>query len=717
MPSTKKAAAADKGLTTRTRFRRLLAGNPNYFGTAPDTGFAVVEKIVASTSYEQLTSVGYNPRARQVYATFDIRKSSGYGGGLCAFGGTEHVRFYGQAGGGWTDLGTAATEVHDIPAGKDCRNRSTHPLSYSVQVPYAPARRWCFVPQLRKVRAILSYGVVPPPNQPDWVPVWGNVLECHVQIDKTTLFSDLFLDDKFTATIDPAILDVIVAQLPPPVPPPIPDLPDLPPLPDPPGPGPLPGPLPPVSLQQRLETYAEGSGRRRKFSVEPARFALPELEEIVASPSFTPAASTALAGLLQPYGIDLGDLVAVLEDTTGNIDYEELVDVGLDVNRHRVDATYAVKKGGGYSGGLCTAGSTEYVAFWADWNDTCEWTFLGTVPVAAYDFGTLPDGRLCYTASLPVDLSEVMDRCTRPKVGKVRAVLSWNTPPSTTDADAVPTYGNRLDTHVLLPVRAGTPGTLTTVGGVKTDFISDVTGLTTPTAKFVDSGADVDALGRPCPFGGLVVVRGPAVAGKRYRLRVVDGAGGTQTLTEKIWVTPAAPGSPGSYVNGTPDGWFDYRPLADNFNQTLGYYRSTGDAKVDIVLEIEGEGDVDHQVIQLDNTWPTVAVDITTPGNCEVASPGTVIEGTVAVHDTYLGSWSVVIDGGPPAFGPHTIETGTTNTPLGGAAWSTATPAQPFPASLAPCGYVARVTAGDRTIVGSTPGGHTSTTDVGFSVV
>jgi hypothetical protein len=55
---------------------------------------------------------------------------------------------------------------------------------------------------------------------------------------------------------------------------------------------------------------------------------------------------------------------------------------------------------------------------------------------------------------LPLDLTWFRRLCTEKGLHRVRAVLSWNTPPSTVDPDAVPHWGNRLDAHVhVLPGR------------------------------------------------------------------------------------------------------------------------------------------------------------------------------------------------------------------------------------------------------------------------
>ena len=108
---------------TRTAFRSLISANPNYFGNLPDSGFKKVASLASKTTYEELTSVGYNPWQKRLFATFDIKKAFGYSGNLCDDGSTEYVRFFVDFGGGWQDAGVVATDVHDIPTGKDCANR------------------------------------------------------------------------------------------------------------------------------------------------------------------------------------------------------------------------------------------------------------------------------------------------------------------------------------------------------------------------------------------------------------------------------------------------------------------------------------------------------------------------------------------------------------------------------------------------------------------
>ena len=699
----KKAARIDK---SRAQFRALITSNPNYFGNLSGTKFKVVKKIIASTSFEKLTELGYNPHLKKLSATFDLKKTSGYGGDLCTDGTQEFVRFYVDLGSGWEDAGLAGTDVHDIPSGKDCAKKNSHPLSYSVEIHYTPKRKWCTSPQLPRARAILSWNAQPPAGQPDWKPVYGNVLECNIQIDKGLSFG-IFADElKAVKNLPVNLADSIKY--------PVEVIPD--------SPGPFPGPDPApfvasvkLSIEELALKYLKAKGA--KLKVEPKRFVFPAYQEIKLNTDASPDALAALTDSLAKFNIDIKDLLPAIEDTSGNVSYEELEDVGLDYNQEKLVATYRVKKQNGFSGGLCSKGSTEYVSFWADWKDKCKWQYLGTVSVKSYDFDTLPDGGLCYTAVLPVDLSKVRRDCNKPRIGRVRAVLSWNTPPSAVNPSSVPHWGNRLDAHVLIPpgeVYTGVRPIMTVVGGIGVPYISNISGLTSTGAKFVDNGLKADSLGRHCPFGGRVVVRGPGFPGHRYRVQVRElGTSVWSTLIKKVWVTTTL--GFGSYHTIDGDGWFKYLGYSQNFAGILAYFNTSGNEKWDIRLQIEGVFGYASQVVQLDNTGPTVGVSITDPvGDCGLLIPGTPLKGKAFATDSYMGSWSVVIDGGPSGFGPVATTTGssgTSNTPAGGSEWTFDT------TGLVQCGYVVRVHARDRAIINSVGSNHHRSTDVGFCVI
>ena len=83
-------------------------------------------------------------------------------------------------------------------------------------------------------------------------------------------------------------------------------------------------------------------------------------------------------------------MLDALDKDSGNTTYEKLECLGLEHqgNSDRLVATFHLDKTSGYSGGPCTAGSTEYVAFWADWDDDCKFEYLGTVETNVHDYAS-----------------------------------------------------------------------------------------------------------------------------------------------------------------------------------------------------------------------------------------------------------------------------------------------------------------------------------------
>ena len=97
-----------------------------------------------------------------------------------------------------------------------------------------------------------------------------------------------------------------------------------------------------------------------------------------------------------------------------------------------------------------TAGSREFVVFWADWGSGFQ--YEGTTSVTVHDFSSLPAAGLEYKVFLPVNvLAHARSGSKGAKTVKVRAVLSWNTPPSTNDPCAPVVWGNSLDGVILIP--------------------------------------------------------------------------------------------------------------------------------------------------------------------------------------------------------------------------------------------------------------------------
>jgi hypothetical protein len=734
--ATSRAAASTPRIPkARSQFTRLLAANPNYFGTMPEAGEAAVSAQTGNTTYEEVTCVAYSPQLRLLEATVQLKLPGGYAGALCDPGSTEYVRFYLDYGAGWTDAGVAGFNSHDLPATTDCAGDATKPLSYVVTLEIDPQKAACFKAVLPAVRAILSWNLEPPPGAPGWTPPWGNAIDDHVQIKpRPWLWGDL---------VSPLVDIVDKIELPPlveevyPIPIPLPD-------------------PPPLDLAQAIELYA-GAGdaaakapraRKAEGAVEAHRFATTALSAAMGQAGGGVEASglLSLAETFKAYDLDLSAIIDAFEDTKSNVGYEELECVGLDTDLERLVATFRVKRPVGYSGGLCTAGSLEHIAFWADWDDDCAWTYLGTATVNVHDIASIPPEGLAYAAVLPIDLKAIRRPCEEPRIARVRAVLSWSILPSTTDPDALTTWGNRLDTHV--QVKPGDPigapqAIITAIGGIGLPYIdTGGDGMTWPFVHFASFGtqwADPwGTHGRKCPFGGLVMIQGPSFAsgGFKYRLWARNTVTSELVLVKsKFWVLNFL--GFGSWQ--TPDpvtGYSPYLPVLANMENVLAYWNPPGDDLWEVRLEMATAAEVvvdstPWYRIQLDNAGPvrkpkgeapiaTDTLDIsieTGGGDCADFTVGDVIGGRLVARDPYFGAYSLSTL--PSSLGPTNP---TTDPPVSNLVQTP--PALPLPgghgwkldtAGMDPCGYVVMLRVWDRAIVGSQPGSHNENfTDVGF---
>jgi hypothetical protein len=679
----------------RGSFTSLLAQNPNYFGNLPDSPFPVQLELIGNVSFEELTCVSYNPDRRVLEATISIKRPTGYLGNLCATGSREYIRFFVDDGAGFKDAGLAGIEVHDIPSGADCAGDPRLPLSYVATLPIQPRTDRCRTPILPLVRAILSWQVIPPAGDSNagWQPVWGNVLECHVQIkprrfiidDLIPLFTEelvkkVKLPPDFALTLPPELETAATAPVP------------------------LPGP-PPLSLQELAALYPE----RVREAVPPHRFGLADIHATVGTGALGQDVILAKAADFSQLGLDWSAVLAALDETQADVSYEELECVGLDNNVDQLVATFRVKRPLGYSGGPCTRGSNEYIAFWADWTNSCQFVHLATVAVNVHDISPLPDGGLCYAAVLPVDLSQVRRNCQEPVIGRIRAVLSWNVPPSTMDPDALTTWGNRVDVHV--QVRPGVVAQATQIdiiGGIPVTEIdtnpSTGSGMTFPTAHFAAWGSPADdtLLNRPCPFGGQIKIQGaPPLLGWHYQVQV-------QLEGQPAWTGLVTPfvrvnsGGSGLVQGPDPDGFFPFLAFTDNIESMLALWNSSGDDLWRVRLVLRDPAGVltfgPELRVQLDNTAPAIDIHIDSAGDCKTFTKGTVLQGHFVAQDLHFGHYSLFT---LPFPGPVVPSGGKFPTaPAPGDQWTLDTQ------NMDPCGYVVALEAWDRSIVGSAPGLH-----------
>lgn len=714
-----KAPTAVKIEAERMQFREILLKNPNYFGTVIGSSFKPIKKMAGNTKYEELTCIGFNPNQDILEATVQIKLPYGYGGDLCSPGTTEYVRFFVDFGTGWQDAGVVGFSIHDLPDGLDCAKQQNKPLSYVVTLPLDPAkwRKYCQTPILPKVRAVLSWNVLPSVNPLD-SPVWGNVLDRRIQIKPR----QWYIKD---------IAEVIGLEINKPI-----ELPEslkhleLIPLPE-------PSP-PPVEFNALVRQYKTRAGTKAaKGTVEPHRAGFDQIMTALKAPMVSDDFVKAKVAEWKALGLDWAEAVTAIENTSGNTSYEELSCIGLDYNREWLVATFVLKLPSGYAGNLCTKGSSEYVAFWADWDDTCKWQYLGTAEVVVHDIPDIPDGGLCYTAILPVDLDDIRRPCEAPKIGRIRAVLSWATPPSKKNPDELPTWGNRLDTHVQIKpgeVTEGLGAKIRSLGGINVEDIDSGTGLTTPSAKFWydETPADGWGLGRACPFGGLVVIEGKYQPGYYYRIskrRVNDPAGTYSYVTSSFNVRRMDVGSDPQVADPTT-GFFTYKDPALYLDTRLALWYTSGDELWAIRIEVADTllpfpniiATSPEYLIQLDNTppmtapplaSPTIDIHIDSGGDCKTFDEGGLITGTFVALDDYFGGFSLCTLPNTAVFpsnAPTTPQPSTSPTSSG--TWSLNTNA---PKQMKPCGYVVSLHVWDRSIVGSKSGSHNHNhIEVGF---
>ena len=322
-----------------------------------------------------------------------------------------------------------------------------------------------------------------------------------------------------------------------------------------------------------------------------------------------------------------------------------------------------------------------------------------------------------YAVRLPVDLSAYRQACERPRVMRIRAIMSWSVAPPCANPNYVPTWGNREETIIHIAPKAQVPaGRIAIIGGIPVSMIHDVDGVTTPDAVFALSNLAADVSGRPCPFGARVSAQGLPIAGWSYLAEVRTGSGTWAPLVTDLVVVDGI-GNTALHTADNTTKRFTYLPFAQNVNNLLAQWDTSGDLIWEVRLSVyDGagiqQGGFDLHRIQLDNTGPEASIDITTgAGNCGKFQSGTVLAGTVVARDTYLASYSLgvepnVNDPGEAVPVPSGGVVNTSSAP--GDAWTLDT------AGMRACGYVIRVVAGDRAILNNGGGGHVSADSAGF---
>jgi hypothetical protein len=727
----------------RSDFKKLIIQNPNYFGTVPEIKLKPVLPMQGNTKYEELKCVGFYPDNDQLEAIVDVKLPYGYKGSLCSSGSFEYVRFFVDWNGDGDfedegeDVGITSVNVHDIPDTKKPCLDATKPLSYALTLKIDSKKRKCTLPKLVKVRAILSWDVPPPEGNPNYPPVWGNVVDKWVQIKPAdVLLVDIIeLADLKKAKLSSEMLNLNI-------------------------PISKPKTLAPAELKR---LYAEKD-------VPELRFNVAEIVQTANKIKYNP--SLMVKYQLQPQFSQLIKDVTVVLAENPNIKYEELHCVGLNYDLDTLVATLTVKLPCGYSGNLCSQGSYEYVAFWAYVHDQieqmCFWKYLGTSSVNVHDIEPLPDGGLQYAVYLPVDLSSYKDVCSKPQILKIRAILSWNTKPPTNDPNYKPVWGNTVDRLMQLkPVKTPIPP------GEQVPYISQIGGMAIANISGNDETVEPSTLGdgyangvsvlggysgEESPFGGVIAICGHIsnppdnpVLGTFLKYRVEykkKGATNWQPITNdfKIWISTwnGVSWSMSDEMQKAPDGYYTYKedltPPVQQYveGDVLAQWHTPvadgdGEYEIRVLLFKAGApavGDVPANHVKsnivkvmIDNTRPDAKVFLDA-GPCTKFTVGDEITGYFTATDTHIHKYSLSVEPStvgeapkivPPSEGVYpslpalgcTNEFGCTNKSFKLTTTKDTTP----------CGYVIYLRVWDRAIINSSRPGNYNYATVGLCLL
>ncbi len=675
----------------REQFQALILQNPNYFGNLSEAGVKTAPKavlsIVGNTSYEELKCISYHPETRKLEATVLLKQTGGYGGTYCTGGTREYVRFYVDYDrtGNWVDEGLASFDSYSLGFNDD--------LSYSLQVIIDPKKRKCCKngAVLPRVRAILSWNVAPPANQPNWLPVWGNRKEVNIQIEPRHDIFCYITDFLPKFEIDPSKFEKLIEAVNPPFP----------------IPGPDPAPFQELNLLEVKQLY--------KGKVEENRFAAPFVQKALMANNLS---------IFEQSVVDFPSIADFILKTKFNTSFEEVTCVGLNKDLSTLNATVVVKKSNGYSGGLCDSGSREYIAFYMDFGSG--WQYMGTKFVEVHDISGIPADGIHYNVSQKVVLDAHQKEWCKAGKAKVRAILSWNVAPPPSQPDYVAPWGDREDSYVeIKPLPKGvTPGltkiNLDTLGSMPVELIN--------AAGYATGENFVGMKAQDSPFDGVtrfngVVLFAPAFPMKyRILMQEPDSAIANPLVNNVVIRRSGIPGT--TTLVPDSDGWMTY--YNDSVEDFLGSFSPSKEGRHFVTIEVKNaltnvqylsSGAVPFMV---DKTAPDMDIEITNgSGNCGKFTVGETIQGSFSMSDAHPLSLSLSVTPAEEANGarptidgsgglsslsfPLTLSgTGTSGT------WSLDT------SGMMPCGYNVRIDGVDRTIVHSSAIGHRNNDIEGF---
>ena len=757
----------------RRQFKQLVSINPNYFGTTTNKTIAETFKpalfISKQTKYEELSCVGLLPDENALEAVIEVKKPFGYKGDLCSEGSQEYVSFYidYNDGAGFVSIGAAASvTVHDLSFVNEDN------LYYSVRQGFMPEETLnCDTPQIVKVRAILSWETIP--TGANYTPVWGNVIERWVQIKPKSSgitfypFPKLFLTPKYTPLPlnDLGKINISPEEINPPIPPVV----DFP-------------------IQEQfmitgdkskikalvLNSIEAENNIKKEGNVELERLEFNAL--VMSNPNYFGAINQSqdsqeilqsiytlpqptIESLLPQLEINPDWLIPV-KPILYNTTYEELTCVGLLPEEDLLEAIIEIKKPSGFNGNLCTLGSTQYVAFYIDYNDGAGYQHVTTSSIAAHDIPEANNKRLSYAVKATIDnISSKLQSCTVENIVKVKAILSWNLDPTPFGHLYTPTWGNVLIKNVQIRPKDGASVkcTIKEINFVLTNQINQISSQKGLAIK-IDASNNTVPSEFDRPFGGIIYCFGNIMIpdAKYYRFLYSDDNGiSWKNIIDERTARNSSTIPATITTRSLIDGWFDveeYREDLNNskntaFRPALVHWKSQGkNGDYLIKLEVAKEDKTllceDESAIKLDNKnidlfefggtpTPLPARGVVVKDSsgqykkCETFKGSESIEVFGNFRDDYFSSFSLKIFGGNIAnSGSEPIGTGRYDAPVPGVLNSTGTAGaynggmgkklattlnlcdiDQYPAKVK-CAYGIRLSVSDRAIVGSVRRGY-----------
>lgn len=672
-------------------------------------------KIKGITSWEQLECLGYNPELSRVEAIVNIKKSGGYSGNMCSLGSPEYVRFFidYNDGNGFEDLGLAsfrAFNISEAPAGPQ------HPISYMVskEINVSQKKKFCSTEVIATLRAVLSWNQIPSTN-PNQTPTYGNVLDAEVVL-KPFQFSFPF-PPVIVQPINPIVSELIGKQ-----------------------------------ALEKVEKLDVSSFIKLNIEqgVSPSR-TMTQLMALSADSNSGELMKQLSAINLADFGIDLDDFTTGLDNKDFNVDFEAIESVGLNTAQDTLGAVINIKRPSGYGGNLCNKGSIEYVSFFADFNNNGVFEkYLGTTFVKVNDIQNIPQEGLKYATFLKTDLSEYLKKCETPQVVRIRAILSWATPPSANDPEQNVAWGNRMDALVQLrPRKSNQTSIIYSIGNVDIEDIAADTCLAYPNKTGKQSNR---------PWGGRITIKGGidnSGAPGTTKYRVEYSSDGVDyfpvTLKQQIrTIDFSNPFDPYTTHNlQDPNGWFPYLAnhdasnlitIHDNVLATWPSHDFEGKYYIRVSFTkddpIANPASIQHSIpvrIQLDNrrfrpdnTPNNVIdaifdVDMTIDGGvCKVYDQAASLTGHLKVRDRYYGGYDLTVQPATQIINPVGLITYASGAKLDNGVDGEQGPSDDTfeidTSKLNPCGYTLRLRGYERTILNDNHNNPHADKYVGFCV-